>query len=253
MIDLTGKHFLMTGGDIILLRGIITRLQNAGATLTIAHYETDLLDKLHDEFGCERLPVAWDELDTIADKLTQFDKIDGAIICPIWQPVGRFIDSTPLEWDDALQGNYESAVYLSQAVAKHMIERQISGSIILLTSVAAQMPFVDSSLYGTSLAPLYPLAKMAAVDGGQYGIRVNMVAMGWIETDSTQPYLTDKGRAFITSGIPLQTIGQAKSVGDACCFLLSNLSSYITGTILTVDGGFTLTRAEGQSPYSTDL
>ena len=93
---------------------------------------------------------------------------------------------------------------------------------------------------------------MAAIDCGQYGIRVNMIAMGWIETESTRPYLTEKGREFITQGIPLETIGQAKSVGDACCFLLSDLSSYMTGTVITVDGGYTLTRSKGQSPYPTD-
>lgn len=249
MIDLSGKHILITGGDIAIIRGIITRLQVTGATVTVAHHKLDVLDELYDEFGCEGLPSAWNELDTVAEKLARFDTIDGAIHCPFCQPVGRFIDSTPLEWDDALETNYEATVYLSQAVAKHMIQRQIGGSIIFLTSVTSMMPFVDTSLYGTSLAPLYPLAKMAAVDCGEYGIRVNMVAMGWIETESTQPYLTQKGKEFITQGIPLQTIGNAESVGDACCFLLSDLSSYITGTILKVDGGYTLTRSEGHSPY----
>lgn len=256
MIDLNTKHILVTGGDITLLQGIITSLQTAGATVTVAHHHWNILDKLHNEFGSNKLPMNWhdlDDTDFTALNLKRIQPIDGAIHCPFWQPVGRFIDSTPPEWDEALQVNYEAAVYLSQTVAKHMIERQVAGSIIFLTSVATQMPFVDSSLYATSLAPLYPLARMAAVDCGQYGIRVNMVAMGWIETESAQSYLTDKGREFITQGIPLQTIGNAESVGDTCCFLLSNLSRYITGTVITVDGGYTLTRSDGQSPYPTDL
>lgn len=250
MIDLTGKHILVAGGDISMMRGIIKRLQDGGATVIISHHHFDIIDKLYNEFGCDRLPINWHDLDEAAqDYLKQFETIDGAIICPFWHPVGKFIDSTPLEWDDAIAVNYEAAVYLSQAVAKHMIQNKVAGSIIFLTSVTTLMPFVDTSLYSTSLAMLHPLAKMAAVDCGQYGIRTNMIAMGWIKTESTQPYLNDEGRKFIETGIPLGEVGQSDAIGDACCFLLSDLSRYITGTVLTVDGGYILTRSEGDSPY----
>lgn len=253
MIDLSGKHILITGGDITLLWGIIKQVQDAGASVTVSNHHFDILVKLEDEFGITKFPLNWNELDLTAPYIDRIKQIDGAIICPFWQPVGRFIDSTPLEWDDAIDVNYEAAVYLSQAAAKHMIANKVSGSIIFLTSVATLMPFVDTSLYGTSLAMLRPLAKMAAVDCGQYGIRVNMIAMGWIESEFTQPYLTDDGKAFIEHGIPLGQIGTPQAIGDTCCFLLSDLSQYMTGSVLTVGGGYTLTRSEGQSPYPTRI
>lgn len=256
MIDLRGKHILITGGDLSLLRGLIRQLQVAGAKVTIAHYRwQDFLEVLSDEFGCETLPMNWDDLELEAETpyLGRLDTLHGAIHCPIWQPVRRFIDTTPFDWDEAMEMNYEATVYLSQAVAKHMIGHEVKGSIVFLTTVSTLMPFVDSSLTSTSLATLRPLAKMAAVDCGQYGIRVNMVAMGWIKTESSEPYLTEDGRKFIKNGIPLGAVGEPEVIGDTCCFLISELSRYITGSVITVDGGYTLTRSEGQSPYPASI
>lgn len=246
MIDLTGQHIVITGGDASLVQGILAQLRIGGATVTAIHHNQSVLDSL----DCPTRLVNWETLDTtISDVLNKIDNLNGVIICPNMQPVGRFIDSTPVQWDTVMQMNYESAVYISLAVAKQMVANQTLGSIVFLSPVATVMPFVDSSLTGTSLSALRPLAKMAAVDCGQHGIRTHTLVMGWIESEFTQPYLTDDGRAFIEAGIPLGHIGDPSAIGDVCCFLMSNLSRYMTGSVITVDGGYTLTRSEGQSPY----
>jgi len=247
MINLNGQHILITGGDVSLIQGIASQLQTGGATVTILHHDQTIADTLDYPTHI----ADWNALENIGDTLSNFDKIHGVVICPNQQPVGRFIDSTPAQWGETLQANYESAVYISQGIAKHMIANGTRGSIVFLSPVSTVMPFVDSSLTGTSLAALRPLAKMSAVDCGQYGIRTHTLVMGWIESESTQTYLTDEGRAYIEAGIPLGYIGDPTAIGDVCCFLMSDLSRYMTGSVITVDGGYTLTRSEGESPYPT--
>lgn len=249
MIDLTSKHIIVTGGEPALIRGIIKQLQTGGADISLVHHNQKLAKMIAEEFTCHTLILDWENLENVREHLRELDGIHGAVICPEWHEIGAFVDTSPSDWDRAMRMNYENAVYLSQAIAERMISDQIKGSIIFLTSVATLLPMVDTSIIGTSLATLRPLAKMAAVDCGEYGIRVNMIAIGWINTESNQQFLTKGGQAFIEQGIPLRKIGKPESVGDACCFLMSDLARYMTGTVLTVDGGYTLTRSEGSSPY----
>ncbi len=253
MIDLTGQHILISGGDLSLVRGIAVQLQTGGAQVTLVHHDDTLLETLTDELACQSLFVDWDTLENIGNQLQTMQTIHGVIICPTEQPFGRFIESTPTQWNQVMQVNYESAVYISQAVAKHMIDRHIQGSIVFVSTVATTMPFVDTSLTGTSLATLRPLVKMAAVDCGKYGIRTHTLVMGWVESESTEVHLTEQGREFIEEGIPLGYVADATAIGDVCCFLMSNLSRYMTGSVITVDGGYTLTRSEGTSPFPAKL
>lgn len=253
MIDLNDKHIIVTGGELSIIKGIIKRLQGGGAKVTLVHHNSAIAQQVVNSVNCDFRLLDWENLDKQLDEFARFDSIDGAIICPEWNKVSKFVDSTPADWDSALYMNYESAVYLSQAIAKQMIANKNQGSIVFLTSVTTVMPMLNSSVVGTSLAILRPLVKMVAVDCGQYSIRANMIAMGWIETESSQEFLTSEGREFIEQGIPLQTVGKPEDVGDVCCFLMSDLSQYVTGMVLTVDGGYTLTRSAGSSPFPQSI
>lgn len=234
MIHLKGQTALIFGGTDSLVNGIMRQMQQAGALVMR---------------GDESAYLAADP-EVIAAYLANFERIDTLVILPTWYKIGTFMDSSPEAWDDALKANYECAVYLSQAVARHMIARQIAGSIIFVSHVAVQMPLLQTVTLGTSLAALYPLAKMAAVDCGPYGIRVNTLTLGWVESEWAVPHVDSaEKRAYIEAGIPLGHIGTPESVGDVCCFLASDLSRYITGSIIPVDGGYSLTRSEGTSPY----
>jgi 3-oxoacyl-[acyl-carrier protein] reductase len=90
---------------------------------------------------------------------------------------------------------------------------------------------------------------MAAVDLGQHGIRVNIIAAGWLSDERSKPILTEDGQLHTPEDIPLGTIGEPGDVGNLCCFLASPLSRYITGTVIPVDGGFLLTKSSAQTPY----
>jgi 3-oxoacyl-[acyl-carrier protein] reductase len=234
MIDLTDKTIVISGGTAALISGIVASLQNSGAYV----YP-------HDEHQLDTTdPVA------VRDSLAAVERIDTMIILPMYYTTGLFMRTSPAMWHDALQSNYERAVYLSQATAQHMIDRSIAGSIIFVSTVALHMPLMQTSVYATSQAALYPLAKMAAVECGPHGIRVNTVACGWVESEWTAGHLPDEqARETVKAGIPLGEIAAPEAVGDVCCFLASPLARYITGSVIPVDGGYTLTRSEGTTPY----
>jgi NAD(P)-dependent dehydrogenase (short-subunit alcohol dehydrogenase family) len=142
--------------------------------------------------------------------------------------------------DAAVRRNYEQSVYAAQAAARQMIGQGEGGRIIFLGHVAALMPFARQGLLGMSLAMLIPLVKMAAVDLGPHGITVNMVATGPRDETSTE---------HITAGTPIERITTAQDASAAVAFLASSAASAITGTVIRVDGGYTLTRSEGRSPF----
>ena len=218
MIDLTGQTIYLSGGPPALADGIAAQLRRAGAA--VQH----------------------------SDSLDAVDSLDALIILPDWHQIGAFVDSTPADWDAALAANTERAILLAQDGARRMADR--GGAIVFVSSVAVHLPLVHTSAYGASLAALHPVAKMAAVTCGAAGIRVNTVALGWVESEWTAPYLRDAAaRAYIEAGIPLGYVADPAAVGEVCCFLVSPLARSITGALLTVDGGYSLTRSEGESPY----
>ena len=240
MIDLSRKQVLISGGTPALSGGIAASLRKAGATAQL------LQNSESHAGGTDAVP---DQRSADA-QLAAFDRIDTLLILPAYYTTGFFMESDTAEWDETLSANYARGVWLAQAAAKHMIERGVQGSIIFISTVAIEMPLMQTSSYATSLAALYPLAKMAAVECAPYGIRVNTVTTGWLEHEWTAAHLKDEtARNAVKADIPLATIGTPEMIGEVCCFLASSLARYITGAIIPVDGGYSLTRSDGDSPY----
>jgi NAD(P)-dependent dehydrogenase (short-subunit alcohol dehydrogenase family) len=134
--------------------------------------------------------------------------------------------------------NLRGVLYLSQAFIPHMRERR-QGSIMCTSSVSAQRGggIFGGPHYSASKAGVLGLAKAMAREFGPDGIRVNCVTPGLIQTDITGGKLTDELRTEIKKGIPLNRLGVADDVAGAFLFLASDLSSYITGATIDVNGG----------------
>ena len=137
-----------------------------------------------------------------------------------------------------LDVNLRGVLYLSQAFIPHMRERR-QGSIACMSSVSAQRGggIFGGPHYSAAKAGVLGLAKAMARELGPDGIRVNCVTPGLIQTDITGGKLTDELRAEIRKGIPLNRLGDAVDVARAYLFLASELSSYITGAVIDVNGG----------------
>jgi NAD(P)-dependent dehydrogenase (short-subunit alcohol dehydrogenase family) len=155
----------------------------------------------------------------------------------ISQPL-KFMEIAPENWDRVMDVNLRGVFYLCQAFVPHMRERK-QGSIACMSSVSAQRGggIFGGPHYSAAKAGVLGLAKAMARELGPDGIRVNCVTPGLIQTDITGGKLTDEMRAEIRKGIPLDRLGNAEDVAGAYLFLASDLSSYITGAVIDVNGG----------------
>lgn len=141
-----------------------------------------------------------------------------------------------------------SAHSLVRAAARAMIERGIAGRIVHVTSIHGTQAEVGSSAYGAAKAALNQLARCQAVELAPYGIRVNAVAPGFVDTpmavvDGVNELETERFRSQYVEQrrIPLARAAQPREIAAAILFLAGEASSYITGHVLTVDGGLTIT------------
>jgi NAD(P)-dependent dehydrogenase (short-subunit alcohol dehydrogenase family) len=155
----------------------------------------------------------------------------------ITQPV-KLLEITSADWDRIQDVNLKGVLFLSQAVIPHMRQRG-SGSIACMSSVSAQRGggIFGGPHYSAAKAGVLGLAKAMAREFGADGIRVNCVTPGLIGTDITAGKLTDEMRAKILEGIPLGRLGEASDVAGIYTFLASDLSAYVTGAVIDVNGG----------------
>lgn len=155
----------------------------------------------------------------------------------ITQPV-KTLEIDPDSWDRILDVNLRGVLYLSQAAIPQMKQQQ-SGTIACMSSVSAQRGggILGGPHYSAAKAGVLGLAKAMARELGPDNIRVNCVTPGLIQTDISSGKLSDDQKAEIASNIPLNRLGNAEEVGSAYLFLASDLSSYITGAVIDVNGG----------------
>jgi len=155
----------------------------------------------------------------------------------ITQPL-RLMDIKPENYEAVTDVSLRGTLYMSQAVIPHMRSRK-SGSIVCLSSVSAQRGggIFGGPHYSAAKAGVLGLGKAMARELGPDNVRVNSVTPGLIQTDITGGKLTPELKLEILKGIPLNRLGDAVDVANCCLFLASDLSSYLTGVTLDVNGG----------------
>lgn len=248
MIDFAHQSVLLIGGvhDITLATARAFEQRNANLVFVT---DPALIDTAGETFPkAQCVGVNLNDPDALAASLSD-QKFNVAIVSPGAFYVAPFMEQGAYDIDQAFAVNFTLTTYAIQAAAKHMIAHNQAGSITLLSSVAALMPTIETNLTGASMAGSHVIAQMAAIDLAPHNIRVNIVAFGWMQNDAwSAPFLNERGDTHTASDIPMGQAGDPQSVGDACCFLASPMASYITGTILPVDGGFLRTKSASSTP-----
>jgi len=142
------------------------------------------------------------------------------------------------EYDEILDVNLRGNFQMSQAVIPHMRARG-AGSIVLMSSIAGQVGggLFGSSHYASAKSGLFGLAKALARELAPEGIRANAIAPGVIDNDFTKGRMTREIKIEIAKKVPMGRLGTSEEVAKCCLFLASDLSSYVTGTVLSVNGG----------------
>ncbi|WP_433706455.1 SDR family NAD(P)-dependent oxidoreductase [Paraburkholderia sacchari] len=215
-----------------------------GARVVILDLRKDDAQTAAADLGPEHLGLACDVTDKDAcvaaarATLERYGRIDGLINnAGITQPV-RTLEIGGKDFDAIVDVNLRGTLYMSQAVIPAMKE-QNGGSIVCMSSVSAQRGggIFGGPHYSAAKAGVLGLAKAMAREFGADHIRVNSITPGLIQTDITGDKLTPDMRADIIKGIPLGRLGDAADVANACLFLVSDLSTYLTGITLDVNGG----------------
>ena len=239
-IDLTGKTAFVTGSTRGIGRAVAGALYTAGARVAIVGRDQAKADAVAAELGERAVGVACD----VSNKAT----IDAAIAAAekALGPVDILVNNAGLTRDnlllrmseqelaEVLDANLKGAFYTVQAVLKGMMKRK-GGRIINITSIVGIQGNKGQANYAASKAGLIGFTKSVAKEYGSRGILVNAIAPGFIETDMTAGLPEDLRKAML-SGIALGRLGKPEDVAGAVLFLASELSGYITGQVLVVDG-----------------
>jgi len=215
-----------------------------GARIAVLDIDGEAAGKTAAELGANHIGLACDVADkasceaAAAAVLKTFGHVDILINnAGVTQPV-KTLDIDEASWNRILDINTKGVLFLSQAFLPSMRERK-KGSIACMSSVSAQRGggIFGGPHYSAAKAGVLGLAKAMAREFGPDGIRVNCVTPGLIQTDITGGKLTDEMRADITKGIPLSRLGEASDVAGCFLFLASDLSAYVTGAVIDVNGG----------------
>ena len=223
----TARALAAQGAKVVILDLRLEDARSAAEELGARHL--GLACDVTDKAACERAALAVVE---------RYGRIDGLVNnAGITQPL-RTLDIQAANFDAVVDVNLRGTLYMSQAVLPQMKE-QNGGSIVCMSSVSAQRGggIFGGPHYSAAKAGVLGLARAMAREFGANGIRVNSITPGLIQTDITGDKLTADMRADIIKGIPLGRLGDAGDVANACLFLLSDLSAYLTGVTLDVNGG----------------
>lgn len=215
-----------------------------GAKVAILDLDGEAAKKAAHTLGAEHRGYACDVvrredcLKAVSAVIAEFGRIDVLINnAGITQKVTT-LDTTEADWDRILDVNLKGVFHLSQAVIPHM-QRQRSGSIACMSSVSAQRGggILGGAHYSAAKAGVLGFAKAIAREFGNDGIRVNCVTPGLIQTDINAGKISPEKTSEILTGIPLNRLGVPEDVAGAYLFLASDLSSYLTGNVIDVNGG----------------
>jgi 3-oxoacyl-[acyl-carrier protein] reductase len=247
VISLKDKVAVVTGASRGIGREIALALSRAGAAIVAADIIADLLKGVVEEIiggGGRALPVAADvtkfeDCQNLADAaVKEFGRLDILV-----NNAGITRDNIILrmkdeEWQKVIDTNLKGTFYCIKAACRAMM-KQRSGRIINIASVAGLLGTVGQANYAASKAGVIALTKVAAREFASRGITINAVAPGFIETDMTRA-LPEEVRTASLNMIPLGRVGVPADVANVVLFLASDLSAYVTGEIIRIDGGMAM-------------
>ncbi len=239
--DLTGKKALVTGANTGLGQAIAIGLAQAGADIVaVGRSKPTSTGEAVVALGRRFTAVAANLGSTapIPAIIDQAGPVDILVNnAGITQPL-KIMEIAPENYDAVTDVNLRGTLYMTQALIPHWRARQ-TGSVVNMSSVSAQRGggIFGGPHYSAAKAGVLGLTKAMARELAPDGVRVNAICPGFIATDITAGKLTDEMRAQVLAGIPMGRAGEASDVAGCALFLASELSSYVTGSEVDVNGG----------------
>ena len=243
---LAGKHTLVTGSTKGIGLGIARAFVREGARVVIHSRNAAECATIAETFGSAAVPIAADLSD--ADEVRRLsaaalEAMDGrldVLVNNAGQPrVAPSTDLPEVDYRYTMDLNLTAYVLLAQAVGRRMIERG-AGSIINVGSINGSVAFPQRLAYCVSKAGVNMLTKVLAIEWAAHGVRVNCLAPGYVETPFIQG-LASRGvldTRKLAARTPMGRLGTADEIGDVAVFLAGDDSSFVTGAVITADGGW---------------
>jgi NAD(P)-dependent dehydrogenase (short-subunit alcohol dehydrogenase family) len=247
LFSLDGKVAVVVGGTSGIGRALALGLADAGADVIAASRKEEAVQataKQIESRGRKTLRMTADtsqraSLERLRDSVVAaFGKVDVLVNCAGITSKGPTVSFSEDRWGEILDTNLSGTLRGCQIFGEHMLNRK-SGRIINIASLSTQVGLFEVAAYGASKAGVGALTKTLAVEWARHGVLVNAILPGVFRTALNSELLdnTGRGREFLTR-TPMQRFGEVPELVGAAVYLASEASSFVTGTMLVVDGGF---------------
>jgi NAD(P)-dependent dehydrogenase (short-subunit alcohol dehydrogenase family) len=250
LFDVSKEIILVTGASQGLGRQFARVLSAHGAAVALAARQTGKLKDLEEEIrgrGGRAAAVEMDVTDTgsIARAIDAAEAALGPITVLINNAgiaIEKLaIDQTEADWDSVIGANLKGAYFAATEMARRMIAREQEGNIVNVASVLGFGVMKFLSPYAISKAGIVQATKVMALELAGSSIRVNALAPGYIDTEMNHEFWATPAGERLTKRIPQRRVGAESDLDGAILLLASSASRYMTGSVVTVDGGFLLT------------
>jgi gluconate 5-dehydrogenase len=243
LFSLVNKTALVTGGSRGIGLGIAKAFVDAGARVIITARKETQLAEAASGLGANCIGLRCDnaspeDIAATVERAWAISPIDilvnNAGISPYYK---RAEHVTVEEWDSVVDVNLRGTYFCSVEVAKRMFEAGRAGSMINITSVTGVIPVERQGVYAATKAGVHQLMMVMALEWADRNVRVNAIAPGWVETELVEDLFASRHGEGLRSDIPLGRLATPGDIAGAAVWLASDASSYVTGSIIVIDGG----------------
>ena len=249
-MNLQGKNALVTGSSKGIGRGCAIQIAKGGGNVAINHRsspdEAEEVAEAVRSHGGKAIIVAADVSEqasveeAVRKTVEAFGSLNLFVSNAVYSDRQPFLDCDMAGFKKTIDVSMWGAFYGVRAAARQMRDQGQGGSIAVISSPHAEIPFPTAMAYNMAKAAIDHMARTAATELFRYKIRVNIVHPGWIDTPGERKFFSEEDLAKGAAGLPWKRLGNIEEIGKAVAYVLSDDADYMTGSTLTIDGGVKL-------------